>query len=154
MLTVAATAADEKKPDPAETKEIAYVSVNLADQPLVLALESGERKTSHVSIYGTLGGKGYLGLDGNSGVFSVFGDAVYLADGVYRAWQVQLKPLAIQDPQNRKRRIFEITGAPIKGVSLRLVVPAQPSDSPRLLIVSGKNGDTIQRAITLENQSK
>ena len=42
----------------------------------------------------------------------------------------------------------------IKGVSLRLVVPTQPTDSPRLLVVGGKKGDAVQRVITLENQTK
>ena len=49
---------------------------------------------------------------------------------------------------------YEITGAPIKGASLRLVVPTQIGDAPRLLVMDAMQADRILRVITLENIPK
>lgn len=154
LLATTGTAATEQKPNNAEGKDIAFTTADLGDQALFVTLQSTSVKVRKISITGKLGGKGHLGLIWNPAAISVFGDAAYAFDAIPKAWPVELKPLAIPDPQNRKRKLYEITGAPIQPVSLRLVVPTEPNDAPRLLVVDGKKGDTVLRVITLENITK
>lgn len=150
-VLLAAPVPEDKKPIAPKEKDVAYTAIYLGDHPLVLPLEGNERRARHVRLTGTLGGKGYLTADWNPGAFSTFGDGIPLSNVLVAPWEVELKPLAIQDPEKRNRLIYEISGTPVTGVSLRLVVPTQPGDSPRLLVVGGKDGNTIQRVITLEN---
>ena len=58
MLEATAFAAEDKKAELMEVKEFTYLSLNLADQPLVLSLESGEPQGQSRLDQGTLGGKG------------------------------------------------------------------------------------------------
>jgi len=148
-LPATATFADGK--NDSEPKKIAYTSLCFGDSPLVLTTGQGERKIGAVQITGTLGGRGRLSLGTTAGKFeSAFGGGSLDFTADLYDLEVELKELPVQDPAARKRKLYEIAGSPIKDVSLRLVVPTRPGDAPRFLVVGGKDGQTVLRAITLE----
>jgi hypothetical protein len=141
---------NDKKPNPLDGKEITYATVDLGDHPVVMTVNGGTLKVRNLSIRGKLGGKGHLGLITTAGGYSDFGDFSYAFDMIPKAWDVQLKLLPVADPAKRKRQLYEITGAPIQDVSLRLVVPTQAGDSPRLVVLDRFKNQATLRVITLE----
>ena len=117
---------------------IAYRSVSRA-----LDLPGAQR----LSITGVLGDQGKIVLDPNRVILSEFGDELGTTLVGPKTIFIHLGPVNPRNPDPRGRRLYDLVagGLPAR---LRLVVPKDPQDSPRLLELDEQN--RTKRVIPLE----